>query len=146
MSFLTEQQLPCIPSHTLTKQDLERQSQSTWPTYRNRSAEKAIQNWSQGQGSRSRGWGAMYPRKGHERQLLRQVCGDKCFLAPSTLGFPICAALPPEITSRDDPRFRPEMCFPVSQGVEAAYVRARQWKHQDIAEQAQALLQHLCQS
>lgn len=140
-----ELNLPCVPNHSLTLQDItERKSRSQWPPYRNRFAERAMQNWSRGQGSPSRGWGAMYPRKGHERSLLRHVCGDRCFLSPSTLGFPVCAALPPGISNRNDPEFTPDMCLPVAQGVEAAFVRARQWKHEHEAQEAEHLRRSLC--
>lgn len=37
-----------------------------------------------------RGWSADAPKKGRDRHLLREKCGDKCFLIPDREAFPIC--------------------------------------------------------
>src|SRR5205085_2294539 len=44
----------------------------------------------QGRGQRTRGWAADSPKRGYDRTLLKEKCGDACFLKPSVKGFPIC--------------------------------------------------------
>jgi hypothetical protein len=89
-------------------------------------------------GRPTRGWYVMYPRRGSQRHELAAACGDKCFLSPRTEGFPICAQL-------GIPAAQPaEQCLPMRQGIQAAYNRARQWRHEQIADEAQAMLQHVC--
>lgn len=48
-----------------------------------------------GRGSRTRGWGAVFPRRGPERREVYKNCGSKCFLIPNHARpgqskFPIC--------------------------------------------------------
>jgi hypothetical protein len=82
-----------------------------------------------GIGSPTRGWRAIAPQKGMERDELLQRCGNACFLNPANKGFPICPAL----------RTTRGQCGVDCRGLEAAKVRARQYRHFDIADQAQAL-------
>lgn len=82
-----------------------------------------------GRGGQTRGWGEAAPKRGRERKELYKQCGDSCFLKPDTLNFPICAKCSPKGCScKIDPR-----------GVNAAYIRARQWKYGDIADLAYEL-------
>ena len=60
----------------------------------------------------------------HERTLMLKRCGKKCFLG-SKKSFPVCSR---------------HTCKLNRQGVHAAYVRARQWKHTAIARRAKHLL------
>ena len=58
-----------------------------------------------------KGWSKVSP-KGSERTRMKKRCGSRCFLAPKTNSFPICAK---------------GTCRESKKGVYAAYVRARQW-------------------
>lgn len=58
------------------------------------------------------------------RKSIYKKCGAKCFLKPNTLGFPICKT----------------NCKVNQAGLHAAYVRARQWKYNDIANKAKKML------
>ena len=92
-------------------------------------------------GAPTRGWRDAYPTRGAQRHELihpETGCGPQCFLSPQTEGFPICSKL--EVVA-EDPRLQ---CLPMRQGVQAAYNRARQWRHQEIAETASELLAHVC--
>jgi hypothetical protein len=89
-------------------------------------------------GSKTRGWSVAAPRRGSERHELYDKCGATCFLRPEDEGFPICPACLP-----DDPNCGG--CTPDCRGVASAYVRARQYHYDDIAEQAQSLeAQYAC--
>ena len=57
-----------------------------------------------------KGWAKLAPR-GHARTVMKRKCGKKCFLGPKK-SYPICAKGTCKINRK---------------GVEAAYVRARQW-------------------
>jgi hypothetical protein len=57
-----------------------------------------------------KGWGKLAPR-GHARTVMLRNCGKKCFLGPKK-SFPICAK---------------GTCRRNRKGIEAAYIRARQW-------------------
>jgi hypothetical protein len=83
-----------------------------------------------GRGSTTKGWGAEAPRRGTARHELYQKCGSKCFLNPKEEKFPICS----------------KSCDIDCRGVHAAYQRARQYKHEDIAEKASSLLKRDCAS
>jgi hypothetical protein len=84
-------------------------------------------------GSATRGWHAAAPQRGKERQTLYNMCGSMCFLAPQTLGFPICAALREGQGCRVDCR-----------GVVAARVRAAQYKHADVLKKSNRVSSILC--
>lgn len=60
----------------------------------------------------------------YERGLMLVRCGKKCFLGPKK-SFPICTKKTCDVNLR---------------GVQAAYIRARQWKHHSIAKKAKKLL------
>lgn len=87
------------------------------------------QSRGEGRGSRTRGWSAMEPKKGRERHQMKAKCGNSCFLQPENEGFPICRKL--SLTGGQ--------CKVDCKGLQSAYVRARQWKHTEVANQAKAL-------
>ena len=78
--------------------------------------------------SPAKGWTKASPKKGTQRKLLLKKCGNKCFLRPSNLGFPICQSFNNNKTCKKDCR-----------GLLAAKIRARQWKYNSIANKAQKL-------
>jgi hypothetical protein len=41
----------------------------------------------------AKGWKDLAPKKGKERALLKEKCGDACFLRPEDNSYPICAKL-----------------------------------------------------
>src|SRR5207244_2496588 len=89
-------------------------------------------------GRPTRGWRVVYPTRGTERHELRRQCGDKCFLAPEQEGFPICTKL--EVQARN-PTYQ---CLPMRQGEQAAFNRARQTRHEQVAELAEEMLESTC--
>jgi hypothetical protein len=91
--------------------------------------EEETKRKSEGRGSPTRGWRAIAPQKHTERHELYDKCGDKCFLDPEKEGYPICPSL----------RASRGKCGVDCRGIEAAKVRARQYKREDIAEEAQKL-------
>jgi hypothetical protein len=77
------------------------------------------------------GWSARAPRRsGGERGALLAECGDRCFLMPGVLKFPICA--------------RRGRCRMDCGGVQAAIMRARQWGYNDVENRARALQDKHC--
>lgn len=90
----------------------------------------------EGRGIKTRGWGGRSPQKGRPRHELMAECGSSCFLKPDTEGFPIC----PKCEMGDGKC----ICAIDCGGVMAAYNRARQWKHEGVADLAQKLLQTKC--
>ena len=72
-----------------------------------------------GRGSATRGWKYEKPSF-HERTVMLQRCGSKCFLGPGK-SFPIC---------------KRNTCTVSQRGVHAAYNRAREWKHGAVAARA----------
>ena len=76
-----------------------------------------------GRGSATRGWKNEKPGY-HQRTVMLQKCGRKCFLGPKK-SFPIC---------------KKYTCKISRQGVQSAYIRARQYKHSAIAKKAKTLL------
>ena len=74
-------------------------------------------------GSVTRGWSNEKPSR-HERVIMLQNCGHKCFLGPGT-SFPICKRNTCKISQR---------------GIHSAYNRARQWKYDKVASKASSLM------
>jgi hypothetical protein len=79
-------------------------------------------------GVATRGWKKQQPGT-HQRTLMLQKCGKKCFLGPNK-SFPIC---------------KKNTCKRSSQGVYAAYIRARQYsskgkKYRNISKKANKML------
>lgn len=76
----------------------------------------------------AKGWHQMAPKRGKERQELFDKCGEKCFLRPSDLGFPVCE---PVGKGRD--------CEINDKGVQAALMRARTFHYDKIISKAKKL-------
>jgi hypothetical protein len=73
--------------------------------------------------NKTRGWNKQRPSY-HERTLMLRRCGKKCFLGTKKR-FPIC---------------KKHTCKISSQGLHAAYIRARQFGYKSIAKKAVQLL------
>lgn len=73
-------------------------------------------------------WSGRSPKKGSQREEMMKKCGKKCFLSPSDKAFPIC------------PYEKNPICKVDKAGVLSAFVRARQWKHEDVAKKAKKML------
>jgi hypothetical protein len=70
-------------------------------------------------------WTQKAPMRVSQRQKVMAECGPSCFLQPETLGFPVCNKKPP--------------CAYNRKGITAAYVRAREWKHEDVVKAVKKL-------
>jgi len=94
------------------------------------------------QGSVTRGWIGAKPTTLAERREVYHRCGDACFLQPDTLGFPVC----PKKATRNLASLphAPDACFRSCQAIQSAYRRARQWKHEEVAREADALRRKHC--
>jgi hypothetical protein len=77
----------------------------------------------EGPGSRTSGWRAASPRKGKQRHEMASKCPN-CFLLPGEEKFPVCPV---------------GSCTPSCKGINAAYVRARQWGYTGVATKARKL-------
>ena len=75
-------------------------------------------------------WAKISPKKGHERKQLKERCGSKCFLDAKKLKYPICTSYRSGSSKN---------CKPDCRGILSALVRARQWKHNDVAKKAERL-------
>ncbi len=78
--------------------------------------------------SPTRGWRHQRPKSINQRRALLQKCGERCFLMPETLKFPICSE---------------KKCKVSCKGVVSAKVRAGQWKYDDVYEKASQLIEQL---
>jgi hypothetical protein len=96
--------------------------------YKRTQLERVSQHAHEGRGSPTRGWAAIAPQRGRERHELKERCGSKAFLDPEHEKFPVMSA------SRYNNK-----CEVSCQGVQAAYNRANQYKHFDIARKAEQL-------
>jgi hypothetical protein len=96
--------------------------------YKTQQLERVSQRAHEGRGSPTRGWAAVAPQRGRERHDLKSRCGAKAFLDPEHEKFPVMSA------SRYNNK-----CEVSCQGVQAAYNRANQYKHFDIARKAEQL-------
>lgn len=79
-------------------------------------------------------WSELSPKTNYEREQLFKECGANCFLKPNfenpgRSGFPICNKCSNDLCS----------CTPTCKGLNAAYIRARQWKHESAAYAAKDL-------
>ena len=82
-------------------------------------------------GVKTRGWIGRAPSRGSERHQLQEVCGQKCFLGPGE-SFPVCPS--PRLTEGQNP------CQLDCGGAQAALIRAKQWKHDDVAAKAEVVV------
>jgi hypothetical protein len=73
-----------------------------------------------GRGSVTRGWKKLCPG-GHQRTVMLQRCGKKCFLGPNK-SYPICIK---------------NTCKVSSKGVYSAFMRARQQHKRTISRKAE---------
>lgn len=71
---------------------------------------------------KSRKWSRVAPKRIGERSALLAKCGRRCFLGPAK-SFPICARL----VSGSSARSSATACKIDRRGVQAAYIRAREW-------------------
>ena len=74
----------------------------------------------EGRGSRTSGWRSISPRPGKQRHEMAR----SCFLLPGQEKFPICPV---------------GSSTPSCKGINAAYVRARQWGYEGVATRARKL-------
>lgn len=84
--------------------------------------------------SRTLGWKVDAPKKGSERHMLKQQCGNQCFLKPETEGFPICAKCVNDKCS----------CKIDCRGLASAKVRAHQYHHEELYDAIDRLQQQHC--
>jgi hypothetical protein len=83
----------------------------------------------EGRGSRTRGWAAASPKKGSDRHMLKEQCGNKCFLKPEDEAFPICARC---VNGKCDCKVDPRAMI-------SAKVRAGQYKYDEVTKAIQKL-------
>ena len=82
-----------------------------------------IPNTLSGRRTKKRGWYKEKPSY-HERTVMLKRCGRKCFLGPGK-SFPVC---------------KKRTCTISQNGVHAAYVRSREWKHEAVSKRALRLM------
>ena len=93
----------------------------------------------------SKGWAKDAPRGKRERRRLLRECGERCFLVPSDLKFPVCRRIGRSRRKRrsfhgkSSRRQSKRSCRPDCRGILAAKVRARQWKYSKVARKADNL-------
>ena len=80
-------------------------------------------------GSRTRGWKKASPKRGKERAVMKEKCGDKCFLSPKKNGYPICDK---------------KTCKPDCRGIISAKVRAGQYKDDKVMTLAKKAQKKFC--
>jgi hypothetical protein len=121
---------PLKKAKTATKKSLKASLKSLPKTRKSKrkALKKEISKQGTGRGSRTRGWAAASPQRGRERKELYDKCGERCFLEPKKLGFPVCASLRENQGCKIDCR-----------GVMSAKVRAAQWKHEGAYKEATRL-------
>jgi hypothetical protein len=75
------------------------------------------------------GWKAAAPQRGKQRQALQKRCGNKCFLRPVDLGYPICQKCDDDTCT----------CELDCRGLRAAYAYARKFDAHNIANAAREI-------
>lgn len=78
--------------------------------------------------SPTRGWSKASPKKGTERHILKETCGDSAFLDPKHEKYPV----------------KNQKCQYVCKGVASAKNRACQYGHSNIADKAQKVGEKYC--
>lgn len=126
------------------KQSLAQEKRMPKPKGRRFLEERAYEllpNQGKKQGSSTRGWALDTARGPTQRKESFDKCGQRCFLAKPQIGkrggfkigFPICRrCVNGKCECKIDPR-----------GVQAAYRRARQWGHENVASKALSLKRSL---
>ena len=107
------------PSQPVPKKHMQAMSQMPLHQYQQ----------STGKGKHTRGWGEVAPKRGQQRHLLKEKCGDKCFLMPEQEAFPIC----PKCSNQGC------QCQIDCRGLTSAKIRAAQYKYHDVANAAKIL-------
>lgn len=74
-------------------------------------------------------WGEKKPQKVRERKLIKQECGDSCFLKPQDNAFPICNKTLP--------------CTYNCRGLKGASARAGEWKYEKVLQKSKELTEKL---
>lgn len=82
----------------------------------------------------AKGWGQVAPKRGNERNVLYNKCGDKCFLMPETKNFPICKRL-----SASNGK-----CEVDCRGIAAAKIRSGQWKYKTVQNRINKIQSSYC--
>ena len=85
-------------------------------------------------GSVTRGWAEDAPKRGYPRHLLKEQCGDKCFLMPETEKFPICPKCIGKKCS----------CQIDCRGLYSAKIRAHQYKYTNLYNEIDNLIKENC--
>jgi hypothetical protein len=118
-----------------TPPPLEMQHHLAEAPWQEREYQKLMAHKGDSRGSPTRGWRLRAPQKGTERHNLLKKCGEKCFLGGDE-SFPICPGC--------DNYEGDCQCLIDCAGAEAAYIRARQWGHEDVAALSQRVLKEKC--
>ena len=134
-SFAQTMQMPVaqpVPLSTVYQQSV----QSNLPPYlMDKITDYASRNADQSRPHSIAGWAVESPRRGTERHQLHQQCGDGAFLLPESEKFPVVAAC------RGGDHCD---CAISCKAVQAAYIRARQWHYDEVAEKALQLRKEKC--
>ena len=94
------------------------------------SLKEQMKKENEGRGIKTRGWKSIAPQKFKEREELMKMCGKQCFLMPEQQKFPICPSL------REGQKCK---CKVSCQGLNAAYIRANEWKYPKVSAVAKKL-------
>lgn len=92
-------------------------------------SQNLIESKGDNRGSKTRGWSLIAPQRGRERNELMDECGGSCFLIPEKKAFPVCPSL----------RSTQGKCKVDCRGIQAAKIRANQWKYPKVANEAEKL-------
>lgn len=87
---IAESHLKQILEMPIHQYDLNESQKHTKQPYLQKKITQQIERQTEARGSANRGWAADSPKRGTDRHLLKEKCGDRCFLVPETEAFPIC--------------------------------------------------------
>jgi hypothetical protein len=130
----------CIPVRDATQElgSIKKSMGTAPPAVRERFA-RELEKAKEGRHSATRFWGSVFPENGLPRHELLDECGPKCFISPGNEAYPICTDLDVEASNPA------AQCWPMKQGIQAAFNRSHQYKHSGIADVAEDLRSHECQ-
>ena len=80
--------------------------------------------------SRTRGWKKEAPKLLSQRRKLSKRCGNKCFLMPKELKFPICP-------------YKSKGCKISCKGLLSAKIRSRQFRYEKVSKRATAMMKKM---